>query len=57
MIEGRLTHSLPLTRPEAPPVYVARVSATPFCESLDLDCRHDKTAYKSPHCAATGGAA
>jgi hypothetical protein len=33
MIVGRLTHSLPLTRPDRPPVYVARVPAAPFCET------------------------
>ena len=29
---GRLTRSLPLSRPHALPVYVARVPAAPFCE-------------------------
>jgi hypothetical protein len=31
-IVGRLTRSLPLSRPDGLPVYVARVPAAPFCE-------------------------
>jgi hypothetical protein len=33
VIVGRLTRSLPLSRPDGPPVYVARVPAAPFCET------------------------
>ena len=32
MIVGRLTRSLPLSRPVGLPVYLARVPAAPFCE-------------------------
>jgi hypothetical protein len=32
-IVGRLTRSLPLSRPNGLPVYVARVPAAPFCET------------------------
>ncbi len=32
VIVGRLTRSLPLSRPVGLPVYVARVPAAPFCE-------------------------
>ena len=32
-IAGRLTRSLPLSRPGGLPVYVARVPAAPFCET------------------------
>jgi hypothetical protein len=30
---GRLTRSLPLSRPDGLPVYVARIPAAPFCET------------------------
>jgi hypothetical protein len=33
---GRLTRSLPLSRPDGLPVYVARVPGAPFCEMLIL---------------------
>src|SRR5213076_3285755 len=35
-IVGRLTRSLPLSRPDGLPVYVARVPASPFCELRKL---------------------
>ena len=35
-IVGRLTHSLPLTRPAGLPVYLARVPATPFLRNADF---------------------
>jgi hypothetical protein len=35
-IVGRLTRSLPLSRPDGLPVYIARVPAAPFCELRKL---------------------
>ena len=33
VVVGRLTLSLPLSRPHGLPVYVARIPAAPFCET------------------------
>ncbi len=38
-IVGRLTRSLPLSRPNGLSVYVARVPAAPFCETPTKDWR------------------
>ena len=36
ILVGHLTRSLPLSRSDEPPVYVARVPAVPFCEPRKL---------------------